>query len=559
MAVNFGEQGISRFNVLQSEPQFYALKPLSTSLQAQTVEVSEYRSGCGLCAPVPKSFESVDLDSWMQQFLSTIDLFLSPAYSVPAFQNVKGATAPSFEGPGFAVSPTPAGGALEGPRGFVDVGGYESNLGRPEMFARPFDVFGLTGGTGQNGCAGCTGMTAPFGPSDYNQIVSAKEAIADGLKENVTHILEYPGVTGGFYVEVAKEALYQQMLVSLSSAYTVDAIVQYPVDVQTPFITPPPGATGVYPPRTSGKVVPDAYVIPSLQIPIDSPSDSIASVARHYEVSAAFFAFAIQNMRGVLRAGAVVTHPPSGPFNVTAQSTLADVAANFIGAATPTWEEWTAFISADGPQPGIESQSIFEQRASFSATKIEREVFATDTLDTLADFINIDVLSFAHANQDVPGIFIQGTVIKMPDFEPYTVAPGDTMLKIVNALNSQPAPPPPAPPRQPATVDSLAQQQHDASPLLSVGQQLHFIQVLPEVTFSTSKVSLGVVGSSGNPDPRSRSSSASRTNRRTRSCSSTQVRYQRDRVRHLGRGGRERLSGVFVADAGAPHRRRAGD
>jgi hypothetical protein len=279
----------------------------------------------------------------MQQFLSTINLFLSPAYSVPAFQNVTGPTGPPLAAPGFAVAPPPTGGPLEGPRGFVGGGGDVSSLGRPDTFARPSGVFGLTGGTGPDGCEGCTGMIAPFGPSDYNQIVSAKEAIAEGLRGNVANILGRPGATGDFYAEVAQEALYQQMLVSLSSAYTVDAIVQYPVDVRTPFITPPPGATGVYPPRTSGKVVPDLYVIPPPPtIPVEPPPDSIASVARHYEVSAAFFAFAMIHF---FRPSTSLPMSSSKTKSACSASSRVTRFSVRVAGLSVVSQSWSAFIS----------------------------------------------------------------------------------------------------------------------------------------------------------------------------------------------------------------------
>ena len=86
LGFNFGATGVSRFNVLSTVPQFYALKPLSRQLLTRTVAIRPYRSGCGFCAPVYKKFDSVDLDTWMTQFLSTVDLFLETPYSVPAFQ-----------------------------------------------------------------------------------------------------------------------------------------------------------------------------------------------------------------------------------------------------------------------------------------------------------------------------------------------------------------------------------------------------------------------------------------------------------------------------------------
>src|SRR5262249_8108660 len=76
-AVNFGPSGLSRVAVEATEPQFYALAPLSTQLLTGNLPIRPYKSGCGLEGIVFKQFDSVDLDSWMAQFLSTVDLFLT--------------------------------------------------------------------------------------------------------------------------------------------------------------------------------------------------------------------------------------------------------------------------------------------------------------------------------------------------------------------------------------------------------------------------------------------------------------------------------------------------
>src|SRR4029450_7161358 len=87
-------------------------------------------------------------------------------------------------------------------------------------------------------CAGCTGGTGTNGPGNYDDIVAAKLLIARSLKNDVVPILEAVGPTGGYYFETARETLYQQMLVRLADAYNVNAIVQYPVDVESPWVTP---------------------------------------------------------------------------------------------------------------------------------------------------------------------------------------------------------------------------------------------------------------------------------------------------------------------------------
>ena len=191
-AVNFGPKGISGFAVTP-EPQFFAMPPLSTELVGGTAMVQPYISGCGLCTPVMKTFDGIDLDQWMQQLLDTVDLALSAPYAVPAFA-------------------APTGSFVPGP-----------------------------------GCSGCGEPTPPDSPVDYAAIVDAKRRIATALGGRAAQILALPGVTGQ---APAIEALRQEMYEQLASAYAVDAIVGMPAGVAAPF----GGMANA--PRLSGKIVP---------------------------------------------------------------------------------------------------------------------------------------------------------------------------------------------------------------------------------------------------------------------------------------------------------------
>jgi hypothetical protein len=67
---------------------YYALPPLSSSQLGGDVDVRPYVTGQDppfQGAPRPRSFRSVDLDGWLDSFLGAVDLFLSPAYAVPAY------------------------------------------------------------------------------------------------------------------------------------------------------------------------------------------------------------------------------------------------------------------------------------------------------------------------------------------------------------------------------------------------------------------------------------------------------------------------------------------
>jgi LysM repeat protein len=154
--VNFGSpHGPSiSYQFKWTETQFFALPPLSTSLAAGRVPVQSYASGQGLVGDlISRNFQAVDLDVWLNAFLEAVDLFLSPAFAVPAY----------------AIDPTT--------------------------------------------------VTA---------VISAKQTLAQVLSQRIAYILD--DQSRGSKAD-AQAAIYQALLLRLSSAFTVDAIVQVPVQV----------------------------------------------------------------------------------------------------------------------------------------------------------------------------------------------------------------------------------------------------------------------------------------------------------------------------------------
>jgi LysM repeat protein len=158
---------------------YFALPPLSTALMSGPVPIQKYLSGQGFVGDAQnENFQAVDLDVWLNTFLGAVDLFLSPAYAVPAFA--------------------------------VD-------------------------------------------PAHTIQIIEDKRTIADALKERLQTVLDHQQGHGS--LGEAKEAFYQALLQSLSSAFTVDTVVQVPVAVSSTLpgggkLTDPKSA-----PRLSGKIV----------------------------------------------------------------------------------------------------------------------------------------------------------------------------------------------------------------------------------------------------------------------------------------------------------------
>jgi len=460
-AVNFGATGVSRVAIETALPTFWALKPLSTQLIGGDLWVQPYRSGCGLCTSVLKRFESVDLDNWMQQFLATLDLVLTSPYAVPAYEQI-----PSGAGGQFMSVPPEPPAAPEGPASFRQIVALGIGAGAS------LDVpgFGATGG----GCTGCTGPTGIFGPLNYEGLVNAKLTLAEQLSVSAEPILQGVGATGTYYADVAQETFYQQMLVELSTAYKVNAVVQYPVDVISPCVLPYPGASGPLPPRLSGNITPALPVVPQ--------AGTLLS-ANPSPVSAAFFARALGKVQGILLTGAQATYGGKTEtvlFNDTLESLASRFGANI---APDNWDPWSAFIA------GIQAQVLLTAGASLPAVTMVRTTGANTTIGDIASFFGVDSGTTGQANQALPNILPTGTVLDLPGEQQYTLKDGDTLQKIAAALNP------------PISVALLSEELASKQVALSANCTLAYAQPLPDVNFSTTKVNLGRVGSTSGDAP----------------------------------------------------------
>ncbi|HKS08900.1 MAG TPA: LysM domain-containing protein [Pyrinomonadaceae bacterium] len=462
-AVNFGESGVRRFVVDEMVPQFYSMAPLSTKLLNGTLPIRKYISGCGLGPVEKKTFDAVDLDSWMGQFLSAVDLFLTANYSIPAFQlDDRGPTGSTSAGES-QLLPAPA---ATGP---VGMAGISLESGLPAVDADP---------------SGCTGGTGAYGPYNYDEIVAAKYGIAQQLSAEVVPILDSIGPTAGYYSDVAQETLYQQMLVRLTDAYNVNAVVQYAVDLESPCVTPldPQGVTGPLPPRVSGQIIPDLFAAP-----VDPGGDVLPPVPlqdllAHFNVSLAFIAETIAGVQGLLQAGVTVTY--NAQTYTIQQNDMLNLVADHLGVETDPsapgyWESWTQFIT------GIAAQPILVAGWTLSVVQIKRTVYTGDTIETIAEFFGTDAATVGEANQSQIGIFAP-VELKLNGYEPYAIQVNDTLLTMAPAIV-------PIGDNPPLTVGTLAQAASGIPSLLPVGEILYLTQVLPDITLSTSKVSLGRV------------------------------------------------------------------
>ncbi|HEY6788133.1 MAG TPA: LysM peptidoglycan-binding domain-containing protein [Trebonia sp.] len=230
-------------------------------------------------------------------------------------------------------------------------------------------------------------------PAAFTTIVQDKQTIADSLAGRVEQVLSDP--VSADALAAAREALRQSMLSSLATAYTTDAVVQFPVRISSPFS----------PSQTTG---PDGA--------------TLASLAAGYGLSPAAVATAFADVPYVLFVGATVA-TSSASHQITGSDTLTSVAAA-LGLADVTGLPY--------------DQTLFAAGLALDLVPMTRPVAAGDTFATLAAFFGTDPSSVGTAAQDVAGLLTPGITISSGSLS-HQVTATDTLGTVATALQTTPA------------------------------------------------------------------------------------------------------------------------
>lgn len=222
-------------------------------------------------------------------------------------------------------------------------------------------------------------------PAAFTSIVEAKQTIADELAGMVGEVLVDDHPAG---LEQARETLRQSMLVSLATAYTTDAVIQFPVTVSSPFR--PPHTTGASP-------------------------ESLKQLADAYRTSPEAVAIAFADTANVLAVDVVVVNGDQ-THTILAGDTLAGVAAA------------VHFTDVTQLPP---TQGLFAHDTALDPVPLTRPVGAGETFASLAAYFATDPSSVGTAVQDVGGLLTQGISIAG-----HTVLSTDTLRSVAGQVGS---------------------------------------------------------------------------------------------------------------------------
>lgn len=221
----------------------------------------------------------------------------------------------------------------------------------------------------------------------FQRVAAAKGIIAKALKQRVASILsgnaEDPGM-----LSAAQEALYQSMLVSLSDAYRIDAIVQFPVTIESPF-------SQAY--RTG-------------------PSDGFTQAASYYKVSPLAVAKSLASVKEILNVNTEVQYG-SQRYTIHSGDTLNTLAHYFD---VPVDSLAIAMVTPSG---------LFAPNVSLGISSLSRIPTPGDSFANLAAYFGAGLNDVAFANAQTHDIFTPGKTIRIGS-KIYTVNAGDTLQHI---------------------------------------------------------------------------------------------------------------------------------
>ncbi len=322
-------------------------------------------------------------------------------------------------------------------------------------------------------------------PASYTELVRAKATLAGAIRDSVDYVVK--PVSGPQepdpHLAPAQDALYQQLLVTLSTAYQVEAIVQLPASV-----TAPTGAdwTGDTAPRLRGQPAAAPYTVRA--------GDTLTSLAAHFQAPLELLLTELTGS-GLLTPGFVVPGQGGKPaYTVTTVAngnTLGAVAARFSVPVTNV-----AQLTDTAGHPLADSAGLLQAGVAVNLARRTYSLAADDTLFSAISSLGLDVATpaspdavanFAAMNATVPNVFAAGLTLQVPlppvatvtaarSPAQYDVEDGDTLTLIAGQLG--------------VTLPWLVTTQLHVAQVLQAGTPVAYLSRVADFSLSSADLSL---------------------------------------------------------------------
>lgn len=312
----------------------------------------------------------------------------------------------------------------------------------------------------------------------YQDVMDRKSDLASKIRGLVDDLLlTAPSQTENLVqdpLESARDALYQQALISLADAYTSTVLMQYPFTIQAP------QCDVALAPQLSGKPMAKVYTT--------GARDDLNSLVSYYGVSRISLVAFLQGRQNILNPNAIVAIAQGGvTYQITSTDTF-NTLALFFEVDLDTLAEHI-FVTND--------QGLFLPGVVINATNATRQFSTGDTFARVADYLGVAVTDLVWVNKDVANVFQAGTEVKLVNEQGQSVAipveQGDTLSTITSKLYNTPTP-------DQAQIEAVAIQLWTCDLtngsnglygyVLNLGTKVYAIQEMPVFSFTTGTVSL---------------------------------------------------------------------
>ncbi|HEV7599192.1 MAG TPA: hypothetical protein VGO49_02915 [Bradyrhizobium sp.] len=290
--------------------------------------------------------------------------------------------------------------------------------------------------------SGAAGSTA------FNDLVAAKASLASKIAAQLDSV-----ETGGGAIDsaAARAALQQMLSVNLSAGFATDAVIQVPSTVQASFASARADAGGH---RLTGKVNVAGTNL--------STATTLQALATGFTVSAEAIVELLAATPNVLATGTTLTLGQKH-WTIDRHDTLNDGMAALL--TTPA--VFTQSFSGQAP--------LFRDGGLLTIDGYTAAVSLGDSLDTMADALDVSLRYLALANQDLPGlltgtVYINGAAI--------VITPATSSLSGLAEAQS-------------LTVEMLTGLIANQA-VLAVGTVMHIVRWVPEYSLTPGKIDLGV-------------------------------------------------------------------
>lgn len=262
-------------------------------------------------------------------------------------------------------------------------------------------------------------------PDAFDDIVAAKAQLAEAISQGCANLLAEPANPGT--LEAARARLEQALLQDLVSGYGAEAVLQYPVEVQSPWSGANPQAPA---PRLHGKLRCTTHKT--------GESDNLSTLTDDYDVSQSSAAQVLARTTAVLETGAPVSCEVGGvtksltPLSTDTLDSLRGRFSDAFGVAL-SWDQFAYGLDPDealfAPQVPL---NVYVTHTSSGDTAGGQP--AGPTFESWETWFAAAVEDLAVANQDKPGVFVDGVTIEANNGSVVVDATNNTLTDIAASL-----------------------------------------------------------------------------------------------------------------------------